>query len=76
MRIMFFKDRDRNGQNPIGLQEIFGDAVRYWEKRRITYNLVLVVVVVAWFVLTWPHFRTALIEPSFAFIARHPRDTG
>jgi len=67
--IIYFKDRDRNGQNSIGFQEISGDAVRYWEKLFIPYNLLLAVVVVAWFVLTWPHFRTALNVNSFLWLA-------
>lgn len=45
-------------------QSIFGDALRYWELRRIPYNLVLAAVVVAWIVLSWPHFRPAFNWPS------------
>jgi hypothetical protein len=44
---------------PIALQQILGDAIRYWETRRIVYNLVLTAAVLAWIVLTWPHFRPA-----------------
>lgn len=40
------------------------DAIRFWELRRIFYNLALSVVVVAWLVLTWPHFRPALTLTS------------
>ena len=36
------------------------EAVRFWEPRRISYNLALAVVVLAWFAFTWPHFRPAL----------------
>ena len=32
------------------------EAARFWEPRRLAYNAVLVVVVVAWVALTWPHF--------------------
>jgi hypothetical protein len=42
------------------LRPTFADAIRYWERRRAPYNLVLVAFVVAWAVLTWPHFRPAL----------------
>ena len=38
----------------------FMGAIRYWETRRIVYNLILVAVVMAWLVGTWPHFRPAL----------------
>ncbi len=40
--------------------EILHDAVRYWEYRRIPYNLMLVALVVFWVVRTWPHFRPAI----------------
>jgi hypothetical protein len=36
------------------------DAVSYWERRRIVYNLVLAAIAVGWYVVTWPHFRGAL----------------
>ncbi|MGA8766556.1 MAG: hypothetical protein WB559_06025 [Candidatus Acidiferrales bacterium] len=50
-----------NQQQPsIASQQILGDAIRYWETRRIAYNLVLTAAVLAWIVLTWPHFRPAL----------------
>ena len=39
---------------------LFGEAVRYWEPRRVVYNVALAGVVVAWLVATWPHFRPAL----------------
>lgn len=42
----------------------FVDAVRYWEARRLLYNLVLAVVTVAWVAATWPHFRTGLTLSS------------
>ena len=36
------------------------DAIRFWERGRLIYNLVLTGVVVFWFVATWPHFRPAM----------------
>jgi hypothetical protein len=36
------------------------DAIRYWEPRRIAYNSVLAVIVVAVFALQWPNSRAAL----------------
>ena len=47
---------DGNGPD---LRALLDDALRYWEPRRILYNLVLLAVVVAWLVFTWPHFRPA-----------------
>jgi hypothetical protein len=38
----------------------FIDAIRYWEPRRLLYNLVLVLISVAWVVFSWPHFRESL----------------
>jgi hypothetical protein len=40
--------------------DVFRDAVRYWELRRIWYNLILLGIAVAWVVTTWPHFRPAM----------------
>lgn len=44
----------------ISLGQVLGDAIRYWEPRRIVYNVVLAVSVLAWLALTWPHFRPVL----------------
>ena len=41
-------------------RDVFPDAIRYWEPRRLIYNFVLAAVAVAWVVGTWPHFRPAL----------------
>jgi hypothetical protein len=43
-----------------GLGGRFGDAIRYWERRRIIYNLVLSAVAITWVVASWPHFRPAM----------------
>jgi hypothetical protein len=49
---------------PSGLREIISDAIAYWERGRVGYNLVLGAVVAGWVTLTWPHFRGALNWPS------------
>jgi hypothetical protein len=36
------------------------DAARFWEPRRILYNLVLAAVTATWIIATWPHFRPAI----------------
>ena len=41
-------------------RDIVRDAIRYWEPRRIWYNLALTALAGAWVLLTWPHFRHAL----------------
>ena len=56
--------RPRFGR-PLGpFQGPFADALRYWEPRRLVYNLVLTAVVLAWLLGTWPHFRPALTLSS------------
>lgn len=42
------------------LRGVLDDALRYWELRRIPYNLVLVAVVVAWGVATRSHLHPPL----------------
>ena len=49
---------------PSQLRGILDDAIRYWEPRRLAYNLVLALVVIAWVASTWPHFRGALTLES------------
>lgn len=49
---------------PVTLRKAIRDAIRYWEPRRVTYNLILIAVVVAWLALTWPHFRPAFTAQS------------
>jgi hypothetical protein len=41
------------------LRVLLDDALRYWEPRRIAYNLLLTAVVLGWLIVTWPHFRPA-----------------
>ena len=45
-----------------------GEAVRWWETRRIAYNAVLTAGVMAWVGLTWPHFRPALNLQALTFL--------
>ena len=40
--------------------EIAADAMRYWEPRRVLYNLVLTGVVLAHFIAAWPASRALL----------------
>ena len=41
--------------------ELVADALRYWEPRRLLYNLVLAVVVVAHFLTSWPTSKSFLV---------------
>jgi hypothetical protein len=46
--------------SPNQLRPVFTDAVRFWEPRRLFYNLVLLAAALSWLAATWPHFRPAL----------------
>lgn len=50
--------------SPAPFRELLADAARFWEPRRIPYNLVLIAIVFTWLVATWPHFRPALTRSS------------
>jgi hypothetical protein len=50
--------------NGAPFREYVSDAIRYWEPRRLGYNLVLAAIVLGWVGLTWPHFRGAFTWPS------------
>jgi hypothetical protein len=52
---------------PETLRARLRDAARFWEPRRIAYNLILTAVV-AWLILTWPHFRPALTLQSLLLL--------
>lgn len=52
-------------QAPAEFRGILSDAIGYWERRRILYNLLLTAVVITWIVATWPHFRPAFRWDSF-----------
>jgi len=61
-----------SGSQPAGdgpaLRALLDDALRYWEPRRILYNLGLAAVVLAWVGLAWPHFRPALTLPALPLL--------
>lgn len=42
--------------------------LRYWEPRRILFNVILAAVVLGWIVLTWPHFREASLTQGITFL--------
>ena len=51
-----------------GVREAVRQAIRYWEPRRLIYNLLLAAVVAVWLVATWPHFRNALTLESLGIM--------
>jgi hypothetical protein len=46
------------------MRHAFSDAVRYWELRRLGYNIALAALVGVWVEATWPHFRPVLTMGS------------
>lgn len=59
---------------PVELRGIFDDALTYWERRRIPYNLILVAVVVAWAIAArsqvhWPLWGLGLVLFVLAALA-------
>jgi hypothetical protein len=42
------------------LRDSFANAARFWETRRVLYNLILFLVCVIWVAASWPHFRPAM----------------
>ena len=49
---------------PGSFGDVLSEALRYWEPRRIVYNLLLAGIVLGWVGFTWPHFRSALAWPT------------
>ena len=46
--------------NEATVRDVLTDAIRYWELRRIAYNVILLAVVCLVFIVQWPQSRTAL----------------
>ena len=58
-----------SGKSPAGsFRELLADAIRFWEPRRVIYNLILAAATMTWLVATWPHFRPALTWDSLLFL--------
>jgi hypothetical protein len=49
---------------PPPFRDVFTDAIRFWEPRRVGYNIVLTLTILGWVVFTWPHFRSAFTLSS------------
>ena len=54
--------------SPPSVRDILTDAIRFWEIRRVAYNVLLTAVVIAWVALTWPHFLGAMTLQSLALL--------
>jgi hypothetical protein len=51
------------------LRNTLQDAIRYWEPRRVGYNLALTALAGALVLKTWPHFQPALAWSSIPPLA-------
>jgi hypothetical protein len=57
------------GVSPAGSsRKGLADAARFWEPRRLLYNLLLLGVVLVWVTKTWPHFRPAITLESLGIM--------
>lgn len=54
--------------SPRAFRGLLADTLRFWELRRMIYNLVLVAVVFAWVAGTWPHFRPMFTPHSLLLL--------
>ncbi len=60
---------DHPGQSPAPpFRGLLGDALRFWEPRRLVYNSFLAIVVLIWLAATWPHFRPMLTLQSLLLL--------
>jgi hypothetical protein len=58
-------ESQNQAQIPSGGQwPVVREALRYWEPRRIVYNVALAAIVIGWVTLTWPHFRPVFVPAS------------
>jgi hypothetical protein len=55
--------------SPPNFRGLLGNSLRFWELRRLLYNLVLLAVVAAWVAATWPHFRPMIEFHSLLLLA-------
>jgi hypothetical protein len=46
------------------LRGILDDAIRFWELRRVPYNLILAAVVIVWLVANRAHLQEAVLWPA------------
>ncbi len=59
---------DARGPDNYSLRDALTDAIRYWEKRRIPYNAVLVLVALGNIALAWPQSRSLIRLSGFLLL--------
>lgn len=50
------------------VRDVLSDAIRYWELRRLVYNVVLALIVLTYFVINWPQSRAAASFDGVLFL--------
>ncbi len=50
------------------LRNGLSNSMRFWERGRIIYNLVLATIIVGWVLLTWPHFAPPISPEAVPFL--------
>ena len=64
-------DPEANSETPDArgnFRELATDALRYWEWRRIIYNIILAAIVIWHFVVGWPHSKTVVTVNGVLFL--------
>ena len=59
---------DAQTSDNYSLRGVLTDAIRYWEKRRLPYNAVLVLAVLGNIALAWPQSRNLIQLPGFLLL--------
>ena len=49
-------------------RELAAETLKYWEPRRVVYNVVLAAVVIFYFALAWPHSKSFLSVNASLFL--------
>ncbi len=57
-----------HASSPMHIRELASDAIAYWERRRIAYNVVLAVVFGACVIGTWPKFAPIFVSDEMLLI--------
>ena len=60
------------GESAPRFRELAAEALKYWETRRVVYNIVLAGVVIFYFVLAWPGSK-GLFSVNAVLFSFHPR---
>jgi hypothetical protein len=63
------QEPEPHGGSADNFRTLLGEAMRFWEPRRLVYNLTLLAVVVTWVWASWPHFRPAFTPSSLLAFA-------